>query len=109
MNNKLKLIWSLTQEPNEKVHYNHVYAETPFGRIVIRWVLWRGSLSYDIEEMPGHDDRYLSMLMSCDTESAEREAENIYYEWLDEALVDSEIMTDKILDELKKFRDENDE
>ena len=104
MNNKLKLIWSLTQEPDEKVHYNHVYAETPFGRILITWKGWKEYPAYDIEEMPGYDDNYMCRLNSCDTESAKIEAEEKYVKWLEEAYKESQEKTVNLAIELIKYK-----
>jgi len=47
------LRFSAPMKPNDKIGYDHVICETPFGPIIISWKGWKERPSYDIEEMPG--------------------------------------------------------
>jgi hypothetical protein len=35
------LIWTDEQKSNDEISYNHVIAETPFGRFLITWKGWK--------------------------------------------------------------------
>lgn len=55
------LRWSEPAKPNSECSYDHVIAETPFGRILITWKSWKDFDSPTIDESPwgfggcGHD------------------------------------------------------
>lgn len=36
------------QEPNEKIRYNHVIADTPIGIITIEWKGWKDNPDYTV-------------------------------------------------------------
>lgn len=46
------LVWTSPAPPNEMVRYDHVIAETPFGRFLITWKGWKESDSPTIDETP---------------------------------------------------------
>ena len=47
-----KLLWSEERQPNEHVPYNHVTANTPFGRFLITWKGWKKWSDPTIDETP---------------------------------------------------------
>ena len=47
-----KLIWSEYKKPNYDSSYDHVTAETPFGRFLITWRGWKEYHSPTIAEAP---------------------------------------------------------
>jgi len=68
------LRFSAPMKPNDKIGYDHVICETPFGPIIISWKGWKAHPSYDIEEMPGGIScGYLSL------DSAIKAANDIFY------------------------------
>lgn len=46
------LEWTAPAKPNGECHYDHVIAETPFGRILITWKSWKNYDSPTIDESP---------------------------------------------------------
>lgn len=59
MSNTIKvkpLSWSEPQAPNSEISYDHVFAETPFGRILITWKGWKENPSFDVDESPWPDN-----------------------------------------------------
>jgi len=53
---KLKpLQWTEPAPPNEDVRYDHVTAETPFGRFLITWKSWKEHPDYTVDETPWGD------------------------------------------------------
>ena len=49
------LKWSEEREPNDEVSYDHVKAETPFGRFLITWKGWKDHDSPTVDETPWGD------------------------------------------------------
>lgn len=49
------LEWSEEKVSNKDVKYNHVIAETPFGRFVIAW---KSNDSFDVMESPLEPENY---------------------------------------------------
>ncbi len=48
----IKLEWSEERPPNDECHYNHVIAESPFGRFLITWKGWKDYPNPTIDESP---------------------------------------------------------
>lgn len=53
------LVWSKEFKPSIEVPYNHIFAETPFGRFLLTWKEWRGcsdiGLDLGFDETPWGD------------------------------------------------------
>jgi hypothetical protein len=49
------LEWSKQFEPTEEIRYNHVIADTPFGRFLITWKGWKLYDSCVVDETPWGD------------------------------------------------------
>lgn len=49
------LEWTAPAKPNSECHYDHVIAETPFGRFLITWKSWKDYDSPTIDETPWGD------------------------------------------------------
>ncbi|WP_425401214.1 hypothetical protein [Algiphilus sp.] len=49
------LEWTEPQQPNDEFSYNHVTAQTPFGRFVITWKGWKEHDNPTIDETPWGD------------------------------------------------------
>ena len=47
--------WTEPQQPNSDIRYNHITAQTPFGRFVITWKGWKEYDSPTIDETPWGD------------------------------------------------------
>lgn len=72
------LVWSEPLRSTEEVRYNHVIAETPFGRFLITWKGWKEHDSPTIDETPWGDFGGVG----CDVEDAKAIAEKAYLERL---------------------------
>lgn len=48
------LEWSALSPPNVACHYNHTYADTPFGRYQIEWKGWKDHPSFTVELAGNH-------------------------------------------------------
>lgn len=48
----MNLQWSEHQPPSDECSYNHVTAETPFGRFLITWKGWKESDCPTVDETP---------------------------------------------------------
>ena len=48
----IKLEWSGHKKPNYDCRYEHITAETPFGRFLITWKSWKEYHSPTIDETP---------------------------------------------------------
>ena len=48
------LEWSEPAPPNERCHYDHVIAETPFGKVTIEWKGWKSYPGYTAETPWGY-------------------------------------------------------
>lgn len=51
----LPLVWTAPAKPNSQCRYDHVIAETPFGRFLITWKSWKAWDSPTIDETPWGD------------------------------------------------------
>lgn len=49
------LVWCEVQEPNDRVRYHHVIANTPFGDFVITWRDWKDYDPPSIDQTPWGD------------------------------------------------------
>lgn len=47
------LRWSEHRPPNSEIPYDHVIAQTPFGRVLITWKGWKNHDTATIDEFPG--------------------------------------------------------
>lgn len=54
----LKLKWSEPSPPTSGCRYDHVTAETPFGRFLLTWKSWKEAPSYGFDETPWNDLEY---------------------------------------------------
>lgn len=72
------LKWSEEQQPSADCRYNHVTAETPFGRFLITWKGWRQYPSYDLDEAPFDHGYYVGGSL----EEVKKEAQRLYSEAL---------------------------
>lgn len=80
MNLQPVLQWREPAPANEEIRYDHVIAQTPFGRILITWKGWKSHSSYDVEEAPGQD---LGVCMSYNSlTEAKQKASEQYWERL---------------------------
>ncbi len=71
-----KLLWSEPQEPDENIRYNHIKADTHFGRILITWKGWKDDCDATVEEHPIPD--YLGAWGSL--EHVRKHAEQDYFD-----------------------------
>lgn len=56
---KLKpLDWTHPLPPNEDCMYDHVTAETPFGRFLLTWKSWKSDPGFGFDETPWGDVVY---------------------------------------------------
>lgn len=46
------LVWTEPAPPGNDCHYDHVAAETPFGRFLITWKGWKERPLFTIDEAP---------------------------------------------------------
>lgn len=82
------LQWSKPAPANDEIHYDHVIAQTPFGRILITWKSWKDQPKFDIEEMPG--DEYSPGLPAASSlEAAKEVALERYYQRLRESVAEA--------------------
>lgn len=79
------LQWSNAQEPNDKIWYHHICAETPFGIITITWKGWKETDWPTLDNAPW-DDFHDSF---SDLEEAKRSVEERYMEKVKECLISS--------------------
>ena len=76
------LKWTDPSPPNDKCPYDHVIAETPFGRFLITWKSWKKFQRPSIDETPWGD-----WYKECfDLDSAKAECQRAYDERLCSAL-----------------------
>ena len=72
----MKLNWSTPSPPNEKYHYDHTIAETPFGRFLLTWKGWKDNPGYGFDETPWNEIEYHDW---DNVEEAQRWAEQEIY------------------------------
>lgn len=58
-NRAAELQWSPYSDPNDSCHYNHTFAETPFGRFLLTWKSWKDNPGYGFDETPWGEVVYL--------------------------------------------------
>lgn len=71
--------WSAPAPPDEQIRYDHVSAQTPFGRILITWKSWKSHALYTVDEVPGNED-VQAVLSASELEDTQRLAEAFYIE-----------------------------
>ncbi len=76
------LKWTEPQQPNDEVCYNHVIAQTPFGRFLITWKGWKKYDSPTIDETPWGDFGGAE----SDVETAKALAETEYFKRVGDCL-----------------------
>jgi hypothetical protein len=74
------LEWSDPSKANSEIMYNHVIAETPFGRILITWKGWKDDPGFTVDEHPLQD--VVGVRSYCDLDDAKAHAEDRYFEAL---------------------------
>jgi hypothetical protein len=72
-----QLQWSEERKPDEKCCYDHVFADTPIGRITIEWKSWKKYDSYDIQ-CYGFDDALWGFDSAYALEDAKQKAQEKY-------------------------------
>jgi len=55
---QVSLEWSEQRAPNADCHYNHVIADTPFGRFLLTWKGWKDDPGYGFDETPWGEVEY---------------------------------------------------
>lgn len=70
-----RLEWSAEMNPNSECGYNHVTAQTPFGRILITWKGWKDYPSPTVDEHPVEGYFYVGH----DVKDAKENAESAYF------------------------------
>jgi len=70
------LVWSPISKSNSDIPYDHTFAMTAFGRILITWKGWKDNDWPTIDECPGHD--YLNVSAYSSVESAKDAAFAMY-------------------------------
>jgi len=71
-----KLNWTENRDPCDECSYSHCIADTPFGRFLLTWKVWKTDISYPLgfDETPWGDIFY----GNWDTiEEAKAEAESV--------------------------------
>ena len=53
-----KLVWTEPAAPNDSIRYDHIIAETPFGRFLITWKSWKPYHYYCVDEAPWGEGIY---------------------------------------------------
>lgn len=76
------LTWTKQSPPTDSVPYDHVIAETKFGRILITWKGWKDHPAPCVDEHPVAGYFYAG----DDLEDAKRAAENAFFEALADEL-----------------------
>jgi len=77
------LKWTEERPPDKECSYNHVFADTPFGRIEITWKGWKDQPIYDVE-FPADWD--CEIYFGDDVEDGKKIAERVFAEKLAAAL-----------------------
>jgi hypothetical protein len=78
---KAAIKWTSPSPPNAESHYDHVFGQTPFGKVVITWKSWKDYPAFTVDETP-----WGFMTGGNDLEETKRLVENEYNERLREAL-----------------------
>lgn len=54
----IHLEWTKPSKPTDDCHYNHVIAETPFGRFLLTWKDWKDYPDYGFDNTPWGEVEY---------------------------------------------------
>jgi hypothetical protein len=76
------LEWSDEMQSTKEIPYNHVIAQTPFGRILITWKGWKEHDCPTVDEHPVQGFFYAGM----DLNDAKQISENAYFKAIDAAI-----------------------
>ncbi len=55
---KICLPWTEATGPSEDCHYDHLTAQTPFGRFLLTWKGWKDQPDYGFDETPWGEVEY---------------------------------------------------
>lgn len=82
------LQWTDHFPPNDECSYDHVFADTPFGRFSIEWKSWKKHDTFDVS-VPWQDEAGSQQIESCLTlEGAKASAQDILEQAISQCLED---------------------